>query len=95
MISLDVAATEFYKNNKYIISSEKLSLSSTAMSEYLFNFVKNFQFFQLKMACLKMIGKVGVICLKILLEKILIIGDDLFVTNKKRLLKGIKNKCSK
>ena len=25
MISLDVAATEFYKNNKYILSSEKKS----------------------------------------------------------------------
>ena len=32
MISLDVAATEFYKNKKYFIASEKISLSSTAMS---------------------------------------------------------------
>ena len=45
------------------------------------------------MVCLKMIGWDGVICLKSLL-KTLIVGDDLFVTNKKRLLKGIKNKAA-
>ena len=27
-------------------------------------------------------------------HKTLIVGDDLFVTNKKRLLKGIKNKAA-
>ena len=42
----------------------------------------------------KMIGMGGVICLKILADKTLIIGDDLFVTNKKRLLKGIKRNAA-
>ena len=46
MISLDVAATEFFKNKKYKISSEKISLSSISMSEYLIKLCKNFLFFQ-------------------------------------------------
>ena len=44
------------------------------------------------MVCLKMIGMDGVIYLKIFADQTLIIGDDLFVTNKKRLLKGIKKR---
>ena len=38
-----------------------------------------------------MIGWAGVTYLKIFFSKTLLIGDDLFVTNKKRLLKGIKS----
>ena len=45
MISLDVAATEFYKNKKYSISSDKILLSSTAMSDYLVKLCKKYPIF--------------------------------------------------
>ena len=48
MISLDVAATEFYKNKKYIISSENIALSSVSMSEYLIKLCKKFPIFSIE-----------------------------------------------
>ena len=45
MISLDVAATEFYKNKKYVLSSNKKKLSSLQMVDYLQTLRKNIPFF--------------------------------------------------
>ena len=91
MISLDVAATEFYKNKKYFISSEKISLSSTAMSEYLIKLCKKFPIFSIEDGMSEDDWKGWSYMSKNISSKTLMIGDDLFVTNKKRLLKGIKN----
>ena len=91
MISLDVAATEFYKNKKYFISSEKVSLSSTAMSEYLIKLCKKYPIFSIEDGMSEDDWKGWSYMSKNISRKTLMIGDDLFVTNKKRLLKGIKN----
>jgi enolase len=91
MISLDVAATEFYKNKKYFIASEKMSLSSTAMCEYLIKLCKKFPIFSIEDGMSEDDWKGWSYMSKNIPRKTLMIGDDLFVTNKKRLLKGIKN----
>ncbi|MBF97033.1 MAG: Enolase [Alphaproteobacteria bacterium MarineAlpha9_Bin4] len=94
MISLDVAATEFYKSNKYILSSENKKLISSSMVDYLVALKNKFPIFSIEDG----LAEDDWTGWKNLTEKItdntLIIGDDLFVTNKKRLLKGIKNKAA-
>ena len=94
MISLDVAATEFFKNNKYVLSSEKKSLSSISMSEYLVKLAKKYPIFSIEDGLSEDDWSGWTHMSKTFADHTLIIGDDLFVTNKKRLLKGIKNKAA-
>ena len=94
MISLDVAATEFFKNKKYKISTQKKPLSSISMSEYLIKLCKKFPIFSIEDGMSEDDWAGWSYMSKNLADKTLIIGDDLFVTNKKRLLKGIKRKAA-
>ncbi|WP_454280791.1 phosphopyruvate hydratase [Sphingomonas sp. Marseille-Q8236] len=89
MIALDCAATEFFKDGKYNISGEGKILSSHEMAEYLANLTRNYPILSIEdgmaeddwegwKALTDMIG-----------DKVQLVGDDLFVTNPKRLKQGI------
>jgi enolase len=90
MLALDCAATEFYKNGKYEISGEGKSLSSHEMAEYLADLTRRYPIFSIEdgmaeddwegwKALTDMVG-----------NKVQLVGDDLFVTNPKRLKRGIE-----
>ena len=89
MLALDCAATEFYKNGKYDISGENKILSSDEMAGYLADLTRRYPIFSIEdgmaeddwdgwKALTDMIG-----------DKVQLVGDDLFVTNPKRLKRGI------
>ncbi|QNA84230.1 phosphopyruvate hydratase [Sphingomonas sp. So64.6b] len=89
MIALDCAATEFFKNGKYDISGENKILSSHEMAEYLADLTRRYPIFSIEdgmaeddfegwKALTDLVGK-----------KVQLVGDDLFVTNPKRLKQGI------
>ena len=90
MISLDVASSEFYKKNKYYLGSPKKYFNSEEMVLFLADIVKKYPIFSIEDGCAeddwigwkKLNSLVG--------DKILTVGDDLFVTNKERLEMGIK-----
>ncbi len=90
MISLDVAASEFYKNNLYTMSSEKKQLNSLKMSEYLFNLRKEYPIFSIEDGLAEDDWKGWKELTDMLSKNTIVVGDDLFCTNKERLLKGIK-----
>ncbi len=94
MISLDIAATEFYKNKKYKILSENKALTNIAMSEYLIKLCNKFPVFSIEDGMAEDDWNGWSYLSKSLSNKALIIGDDLFVTNKKRLLRGIKQNAA-
>ena len=48
LLSLDVASTEFYKDNKYELKGECKSLSSEEMVLYLENLSKNFPIYSIE-----------------------------------------------
>ncbi|WP_267386829.1 phosphopyruvate hydratase [Sphingomonas sp. GC_Shp_3] len=90
MIALDCAATEFYKDGKYDISGEGKILDSHEMAGYLADLVARYPIFSVEdgmseddwegwKALTDMIG-----------DKCQLVGDDLFVTNPKRLKRGIE-----
>ena len=90
MLALDCAATEFYKNGRYEISGEGKSLSSHEMAEYLADLTRRYPIFSIEdgmgeddwegwKALTDMVG-----------DKVQLVGDDLFVTNPKRLKRGIE-----
>ncbi|MGB3167059.1 MAG: phosphopyruvate hydratase [Alteraurantiacibacter sp.] len=90
VLALDCAATEFFRDGKYEISGEGLSLSPTEMAQYLAKLTEDYPIqsiedgmdeddFEGWKALTDMIG-----------DRVQLVGDDLFVTNPKRLEMGIE-----
>ena len=78
MISLDVAASEFYKNNLYTMSSEKKQLNSLKMSEYLFNLRKEYPIFSIEDGLAEDDWKGWKELTNMLSKNTIVVGDDLF-----------------
>ena len=89
VLALDCAATEFFKNGKYEISGEGLSLSPEAMADYLAALTDAYPIRSIEDGMSEddfegwaaLTAKIG--------KKVQLVGDDLFVTNPKRLTMGI------
>jgi enolase len=90
VLALDCAATEFFRDGKYEISGEGLSLDPQMMAQYLADLCADYPIksiedgmaeddFEGWKAVTDMIG-----------GKVQLVGDDLFVTNPKRLAMGIE-----
>ena len=91
VLALDCAATEFFKNGKYEISGEGLSLSPEQMAEYLAALVKDYPIKSIEDG-MSEDDFVGWKALTDLVgDKCQLVGDDLFVTNPLRLEQGIKD----
>ena len=88
-LALDCAATEFFKNGKYEISGEGLSLSPVQMADYLADLTAAYPIISIEDGMGEddfegwkaLTDKIG--------NKVQLVGDDLFVTNPKRLTMGI------
>jgi enolase len=88
-LALDCAATEFFKNGKYEISGEGLSLSPVEMADYLAALCNDYPIISIEDGMSEddfegwkaVTDKIG--------HKVQLVGDDLFVTNPKRLELGI------
>ena len=90
MISLDVASSEFYKKNKYYLGSPKKYLSSEEMILFLADIVKKYPIFSIEDGCAEDDWTGWKNLNSLIGSKTLTVGDDLFVTNRERLKKGIK-----
>ena len=96
LIALDPASTEFYnvKTKKYHLDAEGKKLSSSQMIDFYENLCKKYPIISIEDGLAEddwkgwqeMTARLG--------DKIQIVGDDLFVTNPKRLARGIKEKSA-
>jgi enolase len=93
LLSLDVASTEFYKDNKYNLKGEGKTLSSEEMVEYLVNLSSNFPIYSIEDGMSEDDWEGWIELTKNIGNKIQLVGDDLFVTNIKRLQTGINKKA--
>ena len=88
-IALDVAATEFYDSDKGTYQIDGKSLSSAEMVDFLADWVDRYPICSIEDGCSEddwegwkmLTDKVG--------DRVQLVGDDLFVTNTKRLQRGI------
>jgi enolase len=90
MIALDCAATEFYKNGKYDISGEGKILDSHEMAAYLADLVARYPIFSVEDGMAEDDWDGWKALTDLIGDKCQLVGDDLFVTNPKRLKRGIE-----
>ena len=90
VFALDVASTEFYKNNKYKLLTQKNAFTSDEFSNFLRKLCNKYPIASIEDPMAEddwngwsnLTSAIG--------DKVQIVGDDLFVTNIERLKNGIK-----
>ncbi|HCJ20504.1 MAG TPA: phosphopyruvate hydratase, partial [Erythrobacter sp.] len=88
-LALDCASTEFFKDGKYRISGEDLSLDGPGMAEYLDKLCRDYPIRSIEDGMAEddfegwkaLTDRIG--------NTVQLVGDDLFVTNPQRLRDGI------
>lgn len=96
LFAMDPASTEFYdeKSGKYVLSGEGRELTSDEMVDYWEALVEKYPIISIEDGMAeedwdgwrKLTERIG--------DKVQLVGDDLFVTNSKRLAKGIELGCA-
>ena len=91
-ISIDAAASEFYKKGYYQLSGENKKLNTQELLKYWEDICSKFPIVSIEDPFDENDWNGFKELTNILGNKLQIVGDDLFVTNKDRLFKGIKEK---
>ncbi|MBK8063272.1 MAG: phosphopyruvate hydratase [Betaproteobacteria bacterium] len=90
VLALDCASSEFFKDGKYVLGSERLSLSPVEFTDYLASLADRYPIISIEDGMEEddwegwklLTGRLG--------RKIQLVGDDLFVTNTRILREGIQ-----
>ena len=94
MIALDSAASEFYKDGKYVLEGEGRSLTSDQMIAYYGELCGAYPILSIEDGLAEDDWDGWVKLTAALGDDVQIVGDDLFVTNPKRLAQGIEMKAA-
>ncbi len=90
-LALDPASTEFFKNGRYELEGEGLSLDQAGMTDYYAKLVDAFPIFSIEDGMAEDDFEGWRQITERLGARVQLVGDDLFVTNPKRLAQGIKD----
>ncbi len=89
-LGLDCAASEFYKDGKYHLAGEGLTLSSTEFTQLLETWCDKYPIISIEDGMDEQDWEGWAILTRALGKKVQLVGDDLFVTNTKILKEGIR-----
>ena len=89
-VAVDFASNSFYRDGKYTIKSEHRILDSTAMSDYVKEFCKNYPIVSIEDPLVEDDWDGWTDITRSLGGRLQIIGDDIFVTNKSRMALGMR-----
>lgn len=89
MLALDPAASEMYRDGRYVLAGEGREMSAAAMVEYYAGLVEKYPIISIEDGLAEDDWDGWQLFTSRLGNKIQIVGDDLFVTNVQRLEKGI------
>ncbi|MBT0957034.1 phosphopyruvate hydratase [Alphaproteobacteria bacterium KMM 3653] len=92
-LALDCAATEYYKDGKYVYAGEGKSLTSEENVAYLAALVEDYPIISIEDGMSEDDWEGWIALTEALGGKIQLVGDDLFVTNPERLQTGIDKKA--
>ncbi|HSW59115.1 MAG TPA: phosphopyruvate hydratase [Dehalococcoidales bacterium] len=93
-IALDPASSEFYRDGWYVLEKEGKTLNSEEMADFYARWTSVYPIISIEDGMAEddwegwkiLTGKIG--------DKVQLVGDDLYVTNVKRLAQGIQQKAS-
>ncbi len=88
-LALDAASTEFYKKGKYVLEGEGKTLDSAGMVDYYANLVRQYPIISIEDGMSEDDFHGWKLLTDELGGSVQLVGDDLFVTNPKRLTQGI------
>ncbi len=91
VIAMDCAASEFYKDGKYLIPDEGLELNAEQMVDYLEELVDNFPIISIEDGLAENDREGWKLLTARLGESVQLVGDDIFVTNPDILAEGIED----
>ncbi len=91
MLALDCASTEFFKNGNYVIAGEGKTLSSAEFADYLADLVARYPIKSIEDGMAEDDFEGWKILTQKIGDKCQLVGDDLFVTNPRRLAMGIRD----
>jgi enolase len=89
VLGLDCAASEFYKDGKYILASEKMELTSAAFTDYLGTLAGKYPIISIEDGMAEGDWDGWKVLTDKLGRNVQIVGDDIFVTNPKIIREGI------
>ncbi|MEN8851551.1 MAG: phosphopyruvate hydratase, partial [Glaciecola sp.] len=90
-LALDCAASEFYKDNQYVLSGEDKSFDSEGFGDYLAELSQRYPIVSIEDGLDESDWDGWASLTKKIGDKVQLVGDDLFVTNTKILKRGIDN----
>lgn len=96
MFAMDPASTEFYdeKTGKYVLAGEGRELTSAEMVDYWEALVNKYPIISIEDGMAEEDWEGWKALTERIGERVQLVGDDLFVTNSKRLAKGIEMGCA-
>jgi enolase len=94
MLALDCAATEYYKDGKYVLAGEGKTLTSAENAAYLASLVDDYPIFSIEDGMSEDDWEGWIALNELLGARCQLVGDDLFVTNPARLEMGIERKAA-
>jgi enolase len=90
-LALDAASTEFFKDGRYVLAGEGKTLDAGGMVDYLAGLVDKFPIISVEDGCAEDDFEGWALLTEALGDRTQLVGDDLFVTNPERLVRGIED----
>ena len=90
MLALDAASTEFFKNGQYILAGEDKTLDAAGMVDYYADLTSKYPIISIEDGLAEDDWDGWKALTDTIGDRVQLVGDDLFVTNPKRLADGIK-----
>ncbi|MBK5928582.1 phosphopyruvate hydratase [Rhodobaculum claviforme] len=94
MLALDCAATEYYRNGRYVLSGEGIELGPDENVDYLAALLADYPIASIEDGCSEDDWEGWRALTEALGSRVQLVGDDLFVTNPERLSQGISRGCA-
>ena len=89
-IAIDAASSEYYKDGKYVLEHEGKTLTASEMVDFLEDWVNKYPIISIEDGMAEEDWEGWKLLTERLGKKVQLVGDDLFVTNTKRLQTGIQ-----